>query len=172
MTITPDTKDWTWVLESPCPECGFDPAGVTPVQLADRFRANTARWQGTLDGPDAVERPAPGTWSKTEYACHVRDVHRLFAKRLRLMLDRHDPQFENWDQDATAVEDRYDLQDPVTVERELLEAGEQVAALYASVGEDQWERPGRRSNGSRFTVATLGVYHLHDVDHHLWDIGA
>ena len=20
----PDTKDWTWVLESTCPECGFD----------------------------------------------------------------------------------------------------------------------------------------------------
>jgi hypothetical protein len=24
--ITPDTKDWTWVLERACPECGFDPA--------------------------------------------------------------------------------------------------------------------------------------------------
>ena len=24
--ITPDTKDWTWVLERTCPECGFDPA--------------------------------------------------------------------------------------------------------------------------------------------------
>lgn len=20
--IVPDTKDWTWVLERPCPECG------------------------------------------------------------------------------------------------------------------------------------------------------
>jgi hypothetical protein len=24
MTIVPDTKDWTWVLRRPCPECGFD----------------------------------------------------------------------------------------------------------------------------------------------------
>ena len=24
MSITPDTKDWTWVLERPCPECGFE----------------------------------------------------------------------------------------------------------------------------------------------------
>ena len=23
MTIIPDTKDWTWVLQRPCPECGF-----------------------------------------------------------------------------------------------------------------------------------------------------
>lgn len=27
MAITPDTKDWTWVLERPCPECGFDTQG-------------------------------------------------------------------------------------------------------------------------------------------------
>ena len=28
MSIEPDTKDWTWVLERPCPECGFDAAAV------------------------------------------------------------------------------------------------------------------------------------------------
>src|SRR4051794_791858 len=26
--VEPDTKDWTWVLDRPCPECGFDPAAV------------------------------------------------------------------------------------------------------------------------------------------------
>ena len=36
---------------------------------------------------------------------------------------------------------------------------------------DQWQRTGRRSNGSAFTVETLGRYHLHDVVHHLWDVG-
>jgi hypothetical protein len=24
VTIVPDTKDWTWVLDRPCPECGLD----------------------------------------------------------------------------------------------------------------------------------------------------
>ena len=24
MPIVPDDKNWTWVLERPCPECGFD----------------------------------------------------------------------------------------------------------------------------------------------------
>lgn len=24
MAIEPDTKDWTWVLDRPCPECGFE----------------------------------------------------------------------------------------------------------------------------------------------------
>ena len=72
-------------------------------------------------------------WSRLEYACHVRDVHELFAKRVRLMLDEDDPTFENWDQDATAVEQAYDLQDPGEVGTELVERAAEVAAVYASV---------------------------------------
>jgi hypothetical protein len=29
-----------------------------------------------------------------------------------------------------------------------------------------------RSNGDEFTVESLGRYHLHDVVHHLHDVGA
>jgi hypothetical protein len=171
VSIEPDTKDWTWVLTQPCPECGFDPADVARGDLAELVHENTRGWYGALDGSDAVVRPAPSIWSPLEYACHVRDVHVLFAERLRLMLDQDDPQFANWDQDVTAVESRYAEQDPATVSVELVEAAADVAAIYAQVHGDQWQRPGRRSNGSVFTVETLGVYHLHDVVHHLHDIG-
>lgn len=171
VTIEPDTKDWTWVLREPCPECGFDPATVGKEQLAELIHENTRGWYPALDGPDAATRPSPTVWSPLEYACHVRDVHRLFRERLTLMLEQHDPQFANWDKDETAVESRYAEQDPATVSVELVEAAADVAAVYASVTGDQWQRPGTRSNGSVFTVATLGVYHLHDVVHHLHDIG-
>ncbi|HET6968280.1 MAG TPA: DinB family protein, partial [Ornithinibacter sp.] len=30
---------------------------------------------------------------------------------------------------------------------------------------------GHRSDGSEFTVLTLGQYGLHDLAHHLWDVG-
>jgi hypothetical protein len=171
VSIEPDTKDWTWVLSRPCADCGFDPAEVGVGDIARRLRDNTRRWEGALDGADAGVRPAPQIWSPLEYACHVRDVHRLFAERLTLMLELDDPQFANWDQDVTAVEERYAEQDPATVAAELAEAGEAVAAVYDRVEGEQWQRPGRRSNGSVFTVETLGRYHLHDVDHHLHDIG-
>jgi hypothetical protein len=169
--IAPDTKDWTWVLERPCPECGFDPARVAVADLPDLIHDNTRGWYAALDGPRAAVRPEPGVWSPLEYGCHVRDVHRLFGERATLMLDQDDPRFADWDQDATALEDRYAEQDPATVSVELVEAAADVAALYAGVTGEQWGRPGRRSNGSVFTVETLGRYHLHDVVHHLHDVG-
>jgi len=169
--IAPDTKDWTWVLERPCPECGFDPTQVAVADLADLIHDNTRGWYTALDGPGAAVRPDSSTWSPLEYACHVRDVHRIFKERVGLMLEQDDPQFANWDQDATAVEDRYADQDPAAVSVELVEAAADVAGVYAGVADDQWQRPGRRSNGSAFTVETLGRYHLHDVVHHLHDVG-
>jgi hypothetical protein len=171
VAIEPDTKDWTWVLEQPCPECGFDPAAVAVTDLPGLIHENTRGWYGALDGPDATVRPDPSTWSRLEYACHVRDVHVLFAERVRLMLDEEDPVFANWDQDATAIESRYAEQDPAEVSVALVEAAAEMAGLLAGVREDQWDRVGRRSNGSVFTVATLGTYYLHDVVHHLHDIG-
>jgi DinB superfamily len=170
MPIEPDVKDWTWVLAEACEECGFDAATADPTGVADAIRANAAGWEGVLASHDAAVRPAANIWSPLEYACHVRDVHRLFNERVHLMLDQDDPQFANWDQDATAIEDDYLSQDPAVVLTDLQAAAEAVAATYDGVAGDQWQRPGRRSNGSVFTVDTIARYHLHDVVHHLVDV--
>jgi hypothetical protein len=169
-TPQPDTKDWTWTLLRPCPECGFAAAAVEPVAIPALVRDAVSRWPDVLARPDAAVRPAPTTWSALEYGCHVRDVCRIFTTRLQLMLDEDDPRFDNWDQDETALADRYDRQDPATVSAELAEAGEALAVAYTRVGPDDWARTGRRSNGSAFTVETLGQYALHDLFHHVWDV--
>ena len=165
-----DTKDWTWVLTRPCDECGYDAATVAPAEVGDRLRTNAAAWPGVLDRSDARLRPAPDVWSPLEYAAHVRDVHRVFAGRLRLMLSEDDPLFANWDQDAAAAAGRYGEQDPAAVASELVVAAAEATELYGSVQGDQWDRPGRRSNGSVFTTLSLARYHLHDVEHHLFDV--
>jgi len=172
MSIEPDTKDWTWVLERRCPECGFDARTVDRETLAARIRDTAGRWRGVLVNEDPAVRPADNIWSPLEYACHVRDVHRVFDERVRRMLAEDDPAFANWDQDATALEDRYDEQDPATVAEELVAAAATVADRYAGVAGDAWERTGRRSDGAVFTVDSLGRYHLHDVLHHLVDVGS
>lgn len=168
--VAPDTKDWTWVLEQACPECGFVAADVDRTQLGRLVRENAAFWAGVLADPRARQRPAPGVWSPTEYACHVRDVNRVFAERLGQMLTDDDPVFANWDQDESAVAERYDLQDPADVVPDLVGAAEAAAGRYDAVAGDAWARPGQRSNGSVFTVDTLGRYHLHDLVHHRWDV--
>lgn len=172
MAITPDSKDWTWVLSEPCPECGFDPAQLDPRDVPGLVRQSVPRWQLALERGDAAERPDESTWSVVEYACHVRDVFTLFSERVALMLTQDDPTFANWDQDATALEQDYAAQDAATVLPQLAAAAELAAASFESVPDDAWDRTGRRSNGSVFTVATLAQYFWHDVEHHLHDVRA
>ena len=171
MAIVPDTKDWTWVLRRPCPECGLDTQGFTVQAVPEMIMANAAAWQKTLTGlADARTRPVPGKWSAVEYGCHVRDVFRLYDQRLELMLSQDDPLFPNWDQNATAVAERYQDQDPAEVAAALSEAGQAIASRFADVTGAQWQRTGRRSDGASFTVETFARYFIHDPVHHLYDV--
>jgi len=168
--IEPDEKDWTWVLQRPCDECGFDVGTVSGRQVAARLRANAASWSVVLLHADVRARPEPQVWSPLEYACHVRDVCRVFESRVNLMRLQVDPAFENWDQDATAVADAYGAQDPAAVSLELSVAAEAAATAFDAVADGDWQRTGRRSNGSVFTIETLGQYLIHDLTHHLHDV--
>lgn len=165
-----DTKDWTWVLRRPCPECGFDASTLDRRQVATTLRAANFRLLALLDDPLARDRPAPDVWSALEYGCHVRDVHRLFLHRLGLMLGEDDPLFANWDQDATAIESRYELTDLDELVGDLASDGERLASAFDAVRDDQWPRTGRRSDGAVFTVETFGRYLVHDPVHHVWDV--
>ena len=49
--ITPDEKDWTWVVERRCPECGFDASKVTGEQLGGYLRAAAEPWPEVLAQP-------------------------------------------------------------------------------------------------------------------------
>jgi hypothetical protein len=170
VSIAPDTKDWTWVLHRPCEECRFDASAFRRDDVGRAIRENAASWAPLLRSSEATRRIRPDRWSVLEYACHVRDVLRVFDGRLMRMLSEDGPTFENWDQNETATFERYDRQDPSTVSPEIVAAADTLAARYESVTGAAWNRPGTRSNGSRFTVETLAIYGLHDPIHHLWDV--
>ena len=136
--------------------------------------ANAAAWQDALAGPevpgDARTRQEPGKWSPLEYGCHVRDVFRRFDQRLELMLSQDDPLFPNWDQDETAVADRYAEQDPPRSPRRCARQPQAIADRFEGVTGAQWQRTGNRSDGARFTVETFARYFIHDPVHHLYDV--
>jgi hypothetical protein len=168
--IAPDDKNWTWVLERACPECGFDPARHPRERIGAEIRALAPVYDELLRRDRVRERPAPQVWSALEYGCHVRDVFELFLYRLNLMLEQEAPLFANWDQDETAVAERYDRQDPDEVRVRLVGAAGELADRYDGVSGEQWTRTGFRSDGSAFTVESFGIYLLHDPIHHAWDI--
>jgi hypothetical protein len=172
VAIVPDDKDWTWVLQRECPECGFDASSLPPESVAPLLRTNADAWAVVLRGPatELRRRPAEDRWAPLEYACHVRDVCVLYHERLGLMLREDDPVYPNWDQDLTAVEEDYRGQEPGAVAAQLFEAAARLAASFDAVRGEQWQRRGRRSDGASFTIAGFGRYMIHDPLHHLYDV--
>jgi len=91
--IIADDKSWTWVLERVCGECSFD--------VRDFDRSELARWCGPTPPsgstsstgltPRCAAAPSPAAWSTLEYACHVRDVFRVYDARLERMLTEDAP---------------------------------------------------------------------------------
>ncbi len=160
------------MLERSCPECGFDASSFPSHQVASALRHNASTWPLLLQSPLTRTRPSDQQWSALEYACHVRDVFRLFDRRLVLMLEQDDPLFDNWDQDATAIADRYEEQDPEQVVTDLQEAGAVLADRFDSAPVGAWTRTGRRSDGATFTVDSFSRYLLHDPVHHVHDVNA
>lgn len=152
-------------------ECGFE-AGAMPLSRARELLTDAAAsLLLTLSGPDARARPRPTKWSPLEYACHVRDCCEVFRGRIALVLEQDDPTFPNWDQDATAVDQRYDEQDPQVVAVELQSSLDALIDQLEAIPAGAWERPALRSNGSRFTLASLVRYLVHDPVHHAHDVG-
>jgi hypothetical protein len=167
----PDTKDWTWTLQRRCPECGLSAGEIDLDEIATRTFVAAEEWVQILRSSPAVgARAQPQVWSPLEYGAHVRDVFRLFDSRLQLMLTQDDPTFANWDQNETAIQERYSEQDPELVADELEAAAQTLVDHIRVLPKDQLGRTGRRSDGSEFTVVTLLQYFLHDVIHHLWDV--
>ncbi|MGY4721666.1 DinB family protein [Naumannella huperziae] len=130
MVIAPDTKDWTWVINDPCPECGFDPASVTRDNLVARMTAALEPWSAILQREDVRVRPDPDTWSEGEYGAHIADVCEVMAGRIALILAEDDPEFANWDQDRAAAEGDYPSRDP-----------QRTADQIAGVSGERWNAP-------------------------------
>ncbi|MEV0467725.1 DinB family protein [Nocardia tengchongensis] len=190
MPIVPDVKDWTWVLERTCAECGFDPDTIAFAAVPGLTRGSAARLLAALERPDARVRPDESTWSALEYAAHVRDVCRIFTHRLDIARsggprpgpaiggydttvtvgDNGIPMFANWDQDATALAENYGAAATATVAVELAQAAETVARAFDAVPDAERDRAALRSNGSAFTIDSMARYFLHDLVHHVHDV--
>ena len=169
--IPPDTKDWTWVLERPCPECGYDASTVAAADLPHEIRANASVWLALMGDPDVTVRPEP---------------ERVVAAGVRLPRPRRAPGLPRAD-DRDADRGRAAVRQlgpghhgrraalrPAGARDRRADAGGRRRTPWATSTPrsraSDWDRKGIRSDGSVFTIASLGRYHLHDVVHHLHDV--
>ncbi len=161
----------------PCAECHFDAAGVDDLAaeieaLGRKFAAPLTRFLPGEDGPALLRtRPAPDVWSPLEYACHVRDVLRVFRERSRAMVAEPGVDFGWWDHEAAVTDDAYNDQDPAQVAADVADGATRYATLLRGLDADQWRARGERRGGEIFTVESLARYGLHEAKHHQLDIG-
>ena len=170
-------RDWYALVTGggPCPGCGLDAAAVDRADLGPSLLAEARSWEDELadlaaDDDALRHRPSPGTWSALEYAWHAGDVLHVFAERVRRMRQEADPDLGWWDQDAAAVEGRYNER-PVDEVRARIADGAVALALGLPRLDDPaaWERTGTRRETERFTIDTLTRFALHESAHHRLD---
>lgn len=168
--ISPDGKDWTWVLHRRCDECGTEAATFTPADVGPELADAARRWNDVLARPDVALRPDASTWSPLEYGAHCADVLDVMSTRLALIRAGDGPTFDDWDQDRAADDGDYGSRDPGEVARTFATRADETGLVFGAVPDAAWERPGYRSDGAAFTVRTLAQYLLHDIRHHLHDV--
>lgn len=157
-----------------CDECGYDYSEPARDEVAERIRALGPRFAGLLDRDAATLRtkPAPDVWSPLEYGCHIRDVLRTQRDRLGRALVEDTPVFTPMGRDRLAVEHRYNEQDPSVVRSEIIEAADSLAAAFAALDRDGWQRTGVYTYPTEEvrTVEWVGRHTIHEGVHHVLDI--
>jgi DinB superfamily len=161
-----------------CPECAFDPNGVSAAELpaaisglGRRYQAPLTRFLAGEDESILLARPLPGVWSALAYACHVRDVLAVFDGRIARMLAEDNPDLGWWDHEAAVEADAYEKQPPREVAAALAANAAALSATLAVVPDQGWDRTATRRGGEVFTVLGAGRFALHDGTHHLLDLG-
>lgn len=167
----PDELDWVAWLARVCPQCGFSAGDVTTAQISPAIRSLVPRWQAVLVRSDVHRRPQLGVWSPLEYACHVRDLLAVVAARVDLVLAADEPLFEDWDENLAALDGRYPEQDPAEVATDIAVAARSLTDRLDRIHGQQWRRVARRSSDGKVSVEQMTLYLVHELNHHLANVG-
>lgn len=161
----------TLVTET-CAECGFDNRQYTHDDVMGTLRSIVPWYELLVEGVDDATlhaRPAPDVWSAIEYGEHMADVLNLHAFGLQWMLDDDEPEFPAVAAPAPAPTPSTTALSTVL---EKLAAG--VTAMQGvakNVRGDGRERRAGLGDGSSVDADWLLRHDVHDMVHHLHDIG-
>lgn len=154
-----------------CAECGFvfddvDPSVVGELLSAVAEQARTI--VAAHDGTALAAHPIAGTWSVTEYLCHLRDVYVATTIRLYRARTEDRPLLEPMFNDLRAERFRYNEREPRAVLEDLDFA---VAGAHDELAlVRDWDRTVMRRPGEERTCRWLARAALHEGRHHLTDV--
>lgn len=148
------------------PAADLGVALVTVGRAWDEFLRRTLARPG---GGDALRStPQPDVWSAIEYACHVRDLLAMTARRLELTIMSSMPALPRWDPLVAAREGHYREQDPTAVAEDILVEATELGRLVQRSGPRELHRQARW-DGRPVTAGDLARHGLHEAEHHLGD---
>lgn len=154
-----------------CSECGFDGSRWSDAGAREQLAELPGLWAQAISGVDPADlrwRPINGTWSIAEYTDHVRET--TFGMRFVLAMALTDPGVDL----GEPPEPRFDPEP-----RQLEAAGalaafrEEVEGLVGELtglGDESWAS-GVIIGGDEVDVHWMVRHALHDITHHLGDVG-
>ena len=101
----------------------------------------------------------------------MRDAVRFNGYMLRKTLTEDRPSLPAPNPEQTAVDNKYNEQDPATVASELEAQAEKVASLIESTEASAWERPADWGERGEFPAIYFARNAVHEGHHHLLDVG-
>lgn len=153
-----------------CDGCGFDARAWSIADLVHTLDVVGPWWREATRAVDPAlrdRRPAPSTWSATEYAAHSRDVTEGLGLLLHAILttdglDISIPPPGDGPHDTAGGFD--------AVVDQLDDAAGRVVRLAAATTSDGWRRTAI-VDGEPLDAADVLAHAVHDATHHLRDLG-
>jgi len=156
-----------------CDECRFDSTRWDAADTISTLRSLAARWDQVLDGlPPALAdvRPDDETWSIAEYTDHAANT--LWSMRFVLEVIRADP---------GSVLDSGAGHGGITPDHRPVDLAEASARMHVegaalhdlacAIPPDTWEGGAVTIDGEAWSIGWTLRHTVHDVSHHLVDIG-
>jgi hypothetical protein len=153
-----------------CVQCGFDAADYDHADLLGTVRALAPMWRTmteTVDESVLAMRPAAGVWSGIEYAAHSRDVAGTMGYLAHLALTQDQPVIPGPVPEPPLPD--VPTSHAVAVD-ELEHNAARLHKKVARITEAEWARRITLADDTR-DVAWLVAHAVHDVSHHLRDVG-
>jgi hypothetical protein len=158
-----------------CPQCGYSYPALARDEIAPELRRLASSYSDLLGRADVLRLRAhtqPDVWSALEYACHVRDVHRVQGARVLQALAEDQPDFAPMRREERVIEEHYNEQEPFSVAGQIRAAAGGLARTLCGLDEAGWLRTGvyHWPTTEVRTVDWIGRHTVHESVHHFQDI--